>query len=195
MDHEEIRDWPPTPPLPGATWRDDADGPQPRLLIPLPPGDALPPILLLPFRDAPPLAGEEISRALSPTSRSSAPGPDAVPYSIWKKTWASAPAIRLSLLSLLVGYGFHPPCLKATNGIVLDKPGKALYVSLSSFRVIVLLQTFAKILERVMANRLSVEACIAGPLDLYQCGSLAGLSTSDACATLIDEIRTHQMAG
>ena len=53
-----------------------------------------------------------------------------------------APHIILELLAPLMAYGSHPLTLKRADGIVLDKPGKPSYDSPSSFRVIVLLQTF-----------------------------------------------------
>jgi len=106
-----------------------------------------------------------------------------------------APHLILDLLSPLVAHGFHPPALKMADGIVLDKPGKPSYDSPSYFRVIVLLQTFSKILERIMNSRLSCVGRVAGLLDPHKCGSLAGLSASDATSTLTHEIRTLQMAG
>ena len=106
-------------------------------------------------------------------------------------------ALRLihDLLAPLVAHCFHPPALKMGDGIVLDKPGKPSYDSPSSFGVIVLLQTISKILERIMNLRLSFVARLAGLLNPHQCGSLAGLSASDATTTLTHEIRTLQMAG
>ena len=105
---------------------------------------------------------------------------------------AIKPDILLDLLSPLVTFGYHPPCLKHANGVVLDKPGKPSYDTPTSFRIIVLLKTVSKILERIMTIRLSDMARKAGLLHPNQCGSLPGLSTSDACATLIHEIRTFQ---
>jgi len=46
-----------------------------------------------------------------------------------------------------------------------------------------------------MNSRLSCAARVAGLLNPHQCGSLAGLSASDATTTLTHEIRTLQMAG
>jgi len=92
----------------------------------------------------------------------------------------------------LVDFGYHPPSLKNANGIVLDKPGKASYDSPSSFRIIVLLKTISKILERVMAVRLSAIARSKGLLHPNQYRSLPGLSSTDACLTLTHEIRTLQ---
>jgi len=91
-----------------------------------------------------------------------------------------------------VEFGYHPPSLKKANGIVLDKPGKASYDSPSSFRIIVLLKTVSKILERVMTVRLSAITRSKGLLHPNQCGSLPGLSFTDACLMLTHEIRTLQ---
>jgi len=115
--------------------------------------------------------------------------------SVYKRINRVAPHLIYDLLAPLVAHGFHPPALKMANGIVLDKPGKPSYDLPSSFRVLVLLQTFSMILERIMNWRLSCVARLAGLLNPDPCGSLAGLSASDATTTLTHEIRTLQMAG
>jgi len=141
---------------------------------------------------ATPLSKDEIAHVLSKSSPSSAPGPDQVPYSAWKKINLITPSIILDLLSPLVDFGYHPPTLKTVNGVVLDKPGKASYDSPSSFRIIVLLKTISKILERVMTVRLSAIARSKCLLHPNQCGSLPGVSSSDACLNLIHEVRIFQ---
>jgi len=151
--------------------------------------------ILLPFRECLPLAPDEISRALARSSPSSAPGPDTIPNSVWKRVHRVAPHLIHNHLTPLVTYGSHPLTLKRADGIVLDKPGKPSYDSPSSFRVIVLLQTFSKILESIMNSRLSGVARATGLLNPHQCGSLAGLSASDAVTTLTHEVKTLQMAG
>jgi len=161
------------------------------------PGEPLRPVdsILLPFRDCPARAADEVGTALARSSPSLAPGPDMTPNSVWKRIHRVAPHLIHHLLAPLVAHGFHPPALKMADGIVLDKPGKPSYDSPSSFRLIVLLQTFSKILERIMNSRLSCVARLAGLLNPHQCGSLAGLSASDATTTLTHEIRTLQMPG
>ena len=150
--------------------------------------------ILLPFRECLPLAPDEISRVLARSSPSSAPGPDAIPNSVWKRVHRVAPHLIHDLLAPLVTYGSHPLTLKRADGIVLDKPGKPAYDSPSSFRLIVLLQTFSKTLERIMNSRLSGVARATGLLNPHQSGSLAGLSASDAVTTLTHEVKTLQMA-
>src|SRR5437879_4650450 len=61
------------------------------------------PSILRPFKHVPPLDKEEIQRALSKSSNSSAPGPDQIPYGVWKKVQSINPNILTSLL--------HPPIL------------------------------------------------------------------------------------
>jgi len=151
--------------------------------------------ILLPLRECLPLSKDEIVRALARSSPSSAPGPDMTPNSVWKRVHRVAPHLIQDLLAPLITYGSHPLTLKRADGIVLDKPGKPSYDSPSSFRVIVLLQTFSKILERIMNSRLSSVARASGLLNPHQCGSLAGLSASDAVTTLTHEVKTLQMAG
>jgi len=115
--------------------------------------------------------------------------------SVWKRIQQVAPHLIHDLLAPLVAHGFHPPALKMADGILLDKPGNPSYDSPSFFRVIVVLQTFSKIWERIMNSRLSFAARLAVLLNPHQCGSLAGLLASDPTSTLTHEIRTLQMAG
>ena len=139
-----------------------------------------------------PLTKEEITPALAKSSPSSAPGPDGVPYWVWKKVNTVNPSLLLDLLAPLVAFGHHPTTLKHAIGVVLDKPEKPSYDTPSSFRIIVLLKTVSKLLEGIITVRLTSRARQVGLLHPNQCGSLPGLSTSDAVATLTHEVRTIQ---
>jgi len=85
--------------------------------------------------------------------------------------------------------------MKKANGIVLDKPGKPSYHWPASFRVIVLLETVLKILERIVASRLSLVARTLKLVHSNQCGSLPALSSFDAALSLVDTVRTLQHPG
>ena len=151
-----------------------------------------PPPRLRPHKSAPPLTTDEIAAALSKCSPTLALGPDGIPYSTWKQVNKTNASILLQILAPLVLLGYHPASLNGSNGVVLDKPGKPSYGSPSSFRIIVLIQTCSKILERIIAARLLVAARLRGLLHRNQCGSLPGLSTYDACLTLTNDINTLQ---
>jgi len=116
------------------------------------------------------------------------------PNSVWKRVHRVAPDIIHDLLAPLVTYWSHLLTLKRADGIILDKPRKPSYPFPSSFRVIVLLQTFSKILERIMNSRLSCVARVSGLLNPHQCRPLAGLSASGATTTLTHEVKTLQIA-
>lgn len=60
----------------------------------------------------------------------------------------------------------------------------------TSFHMIVLLKRISKILEQVITVRLSAIARSTGVLRHNHCGSLPGLSSSDACLALTHEIIT-----
>jgi len=151
-----------------------------------------PPPWLRPHKTAPRLTMEEIASALSKCSPTSAPGPDWIPYSTWKQVNKTNPLIPLEILAPLFSLGYHPASLKGSNGVVLDKPGKPSYESPSSFRIIVLIRTISKVLDRIIAARLLTAARLKGLLHPNQCGSLSGLSTYDACLTPTNDVKTLQ---
>jgi len=162
----------------------------------LPPKEPFsPPPRLRPDKSAPPLTTNEIAAALFKCSPTSAPGPDGIPYSTWKQVNKINPSILLHILALLVLLGYHPASLKCSNRVVLDKPGKPSYKSPSSFRILVLIRTISKILERIIAARLLTAARLRALLHPNQCGSLPALSTYDACLTLTNDLRTGQTPG
>ena len=113
---------------------------------------------------AAPLPKAEVAAALAKSPLSSAPGPNGLPYSVWKKVKTIDPNLLLDLLAPLVTFGYHPTCLKHANGVDLDKPGKPSYDTLASFRIIVLLKTVSKVLERILTIRLTAMARQAGLL-------------------------------
>ena len=153
-----------------------------------------PPLILPAFKDILPVLPAEVSSALRISSNTSAHGPSGIPYSIWKQVYKANERLLPSLFTHLLTHGYHPLGMNKANGIVLDKPGKPDYRTSSSFRIIVLLETVSKILERLSALRL---ACATRSLDLLhpnQCGSLAALGCFDAVATLTHEVRLLQAA-
>jgi len=153
------------------------------------------PSILRPYKGCDPLLPGEITAALRKCSSSSTPGPDTIPYSVWKRVHLTVPWLLTDLLGPPKKFGYHPVSMKKANGIVLDKPSKPSYDSPASFRVIVLLQIVSKILERVVASRLSLIAWTLKLVHGKQCGSLAALSLFDAAISLVDTVRTLQRPG
>ena len=180
------------PRLPSFPDKDTPEGINTALLndfFPAPPPPTCADVNLSAYADYFPVSKEEIAAALAKSSSSGAPGPDTISYDVGKRIHKACPPLLTNLIGPILQYGHHPVSLKKANGIVLDKPGKASYDSPSSFRVIVRLETHSKIVERVTASRLSLLARACSLLHPHQTGSLPGLSTFDATATLSHEVR------
>ena len=129
---------------------------------------------------------------LGRSSPSSAPGLEAMPYSVWKRLHKLFPDILPDLTNPLVQRGYHPVSLKKAEGMVLDKPGKPSYDAPATYRVIVLLDTPLKIVERLIANRLSAQTRELGPIHRNQCSSLLSVSSFHAAVSLTHEVAIAQ---
>jgi len=153
-----------------------------------------PPLIVLAFRDVHPVSPAEVSPAVRKCSNMSAPSPSGIPYSIWKPVHKANERLLPSLFTPILTHGYHPLAMKKANGIVLDKPGTPDYRTPASIRIIVLLETVSKILERLSALLLAFAARSLGLLHPNQCGSLASLGCFDAVATLIHKVCLLQAA-
>jgi len=94
----------------------------------------------------------------------------------------------------MLEWGFHPPVLKMSTGVILPKPNKQDYNDCASFRVIALMQTFSKIAEWVVNTRLMDIAYKEGMYCINQTGSLPQRSTVDAVMSLQHWIKEAQFA-
>jgi len=137
----------------------------------------------------------EVSQALQKCSNSSAPGPDQVPYGVWKGIHAVNHHVILKLINHLLSWSIHPPSLKDSLGILLPKPAKGDYFAFASYRVIALMQTFSKIAERIINQRLIKFAKVNGLYSLRQTGSLPQRATFDAGISLRHWVQEAQAAG
>jgi len=86
---------------------------------------------------ADPLTADDIRHAPCQSFPSSAPGPDGIPYSVWKKVHRINRGILLYLLSPVVTFNYNPLSLKTANRVLLDKPGKSSNDTPASFRIMV----------------------------------------------------------
>ena len=153
-----------------------------------------PPLILPAFKDVPQLLPSEVASSLPKSSNTSAPGPSGIPESMWKRVHQANERLLLSLFTPLLTHGYYPEVIKKANRIVLGKPGKPDYCTPASFRIIVLLETVSKIRETHSALCVLSATGSLGLVHSNQCGSLAGLDSFDAVATLTHEVRLLQAA-
>ena len=77
---------------------------------------------------------------------------------MWKELWEYISDIILQLFISLVNLGHYPAAWKTAIIIVLKKPGKPDYTVPGAYRPISLLNTLGKLLEKVIARRLTFYA-------------------------------------
>ena len=100
-----------------------------------------------------------------------APGADGLPSAVWKEVWPVLQKQILALFTALVKLGAVPTSFKTTRILPLGKPDKLDYTIPKAYRPISLLSTLGKILELVIARRLSYWAETSGLLPTNQFGA------------------------
>jgi len=153
------------------------------------------PSILRPHKGCDHLFPREISAGLRKCCSCSRPGPDTIPYSVWKRVDLTTPRLLPDLLGTVLKSDYHSVFMNKGNSIVLDKPGKPSCDSPASFRVIFRLLTVSKSLDRVVTSRLSLVARSLKLVHHNQCGSLPTISSFKAALLLVDTVRTLQCPG
>jgi exonuclease III len=133
---------------------------------------------------------KEIHEALRHVAEDKAPGPDQIPNRILKdiKTWLTPHLLRIFNASIRNGY--HPKAWKASITIVLRKEDKGDYTSIDSYRPIALLNTMGKLLEIIIARKISELAETNNLLPETQMGARKSRSTETALHLLTEQIHT-----
>jgi len=137
---------------------------------------------------------EELTAILGALPTGKAPGPDGIPNEILK---ALSPEIAEGLaqgISKTLAGGTLPNRLKESTTIALRKEGKRDYSLPSSYRPIALENTLAKVVEKVLANRLSLAAEEHALLPWNQMGARKDRSTTSAIGLLTSCVQTAWQA-
>ena len=137
------------------------------------------------------ISEDDITRVIWRLKPDKAPGNDEITNRIVKlavktlgKQWA-----RLFTACLLLGH--HPQAFRTAVTVVLRKPGKPDYSNPAAYRPIALLNTLGKVLETIVAGRVSVLAERHSLLPDEQYGARLGRSTEDALLNLQETIHAE----
>ncbi|EED11836.1 polymerase, putative [Talaromyces stipitatus ATCC 10500] len=146
--------------------------------------------LVLPLEKIPwhPITELEVYWSLKATKRMTAPGEDEIITLVWKHLWPYLWKVITYIFTKSVELGYYPHRWKRARIIVLRKSGKPDYGSPEAYRPISLLNTLGKVLEAVMARRLSFWAESYKLLPDTQFGGRPGRNTEQALLTLANAI-------
>ncbi|GCB25864.1 probable RNA-directed DNA polymerase from transposon X-element [Aspergillus awamori] len=117
-----------------------------------------------------------------------APGRDGIPTLVWKDLWMYLKETITTVFTKSVDLGYYPRQWKQARIVVLRKPGKPDYSAPGAYRPISLLNTLGKLLDAVMARRLSYWAERFKLLPDTQFGGRPGRNTEQALLVLANAV-------
>ena len=138
---------------------------------------------------------KEIDDALDDTSNTSAPGISGLNYKVLKWAYSLCPIAIRSVIEASVRLGIYHPRWKSALVVAVLKPGKKDYSSPCSHRPIQLIECLRKLVEKIVAKRLTFDA---GKFDLLPFNQFSGRSNSlclDASLSLTHDIQTARHKG
>jgi ribonuclease HI len=142
----------------------------------------------------PPLSKSELEYACTSAAKGKAPGPDGISMEMVIHAYKAIPHLFFFLYSGLFNSGYHPSCWRIATGAVLTKPKKEDYSAPKAYRVISLLNTLGKVLERLIARRLGHLAETSPLLHPTQIGGRLQKSAVDASLSLTSLIQDNRAA-
>lgn len=140
-------------------------------------------------RDNPDVTVEEIGYAVHRIKPWKAPGTDGLPHVVWREVWSVLKRWIHAIFSASLRLGSMPAPWRIARILPLRKPDKPDYTIPEAYRPISLLSTLGKILELVVARRLSYWAETHNLLPTNQFGARPRRSCEQALVILTESIK------
>src|SRR6266487_1374936 len=119
-----------------------------------------------------------------------APSITGIPHLVIQESLEVTALVLTTLFQACIDQGYHPKEFKQACTIVLQKPGKADYTLPENYCLIALLECLGKVLERVVATKLTMLAKLYKLLPQYQIGGRRQRNTLTALELLIEQTHT-----
>ncbi|KAJ6032769.1 hypothetical protein N7540_003501 [Penicillium herquei] len=143
----------------------------------------------LPF---PPITVQEINDVIRHAPPDKAPGPDAIPNRVWKLLLSGCSLfgdLLTSIFDACVRLGYNPRHFQESTTVTLRKGGPRDYRLPKSYRPIALMNTLGKLLEAVVATRISYAVEEHSLLPKTHLGGRKGISVDHAIQLILSEVR------
>jgi hypothetical protein len=132
------------------------------------------------YQQSHPVTAREVQHAISHLKYGTSVGPDGISYTTLRHCHETTPRTLPLRFNACLTYAVHPPEWKVANCVVIPKPGKSSYSLPKSYRPISLQSCFGKLLEAIVAKRLTHVAHQCGATHPSQMGAQPENSTVDA---------------
>jgi len=136
----------------------------------------------------PPIGARELREALRNLAAESAPGTDGLDVDTIRCIGSEIEDRLLAIVNRCIEIGYFPCAWKFGKVTVLRKPNREDRADPSSYRPICVLNTLAKIVERLIHSRLTWEAKTSKWFSDHQHGFVDGHSTETAAHSLVNQI-------
>ncbi|CAA7271389.1 unnamed protein product [Cyclocybe aegerita] len=150
-----------------------------------------------PVREWADFSEHELLSALEGCSNSSAPGPDHVTWVHLKELLKDKHVLALFIVlaNACLRVGHWPRIFKESLSVIVPKLSKPSYAVPKAFRPIVLLITFGKLIEKMIANRIQFDTVKHDIFHPNQLGGICQRSTEDAGLILTHLMRAGWVKG
>jgi len=138
---------------------------------------------------------EEIMECLNATSNTSAPGLSGLNYKVWKWVMSVAPDQLTAIIRASIKLGIHHPSWKQSLIAVIPKNNKKDMALPKSHRPIQLIECLGKIVEKVMAKRVTFNLGKYNLMPFNQFGGRSHSSCLDAALSLTHDIMEARARG
>ncbi len=142
------------------------------------------------FEMSPAVSEKELREVLQRLPNGKAPGPDGIPNETLRSLADTVSADLADTISQIFEAGDLPATLKESTTVVLKKDKKKDYSLANSYRPIALENTLAKVIEKILATRITEEAENRGLIPWNQMGARKKRSTLSAIELLTGSIQT-----
>jgi hypothetical protein len=136
------------------------------------------------------VTSQELDSILRTIKKDKAPGEDGIPNRFLTELGKPLSSALAELFQQCLKTGYYPVHFRKAQTVILRKPGKTSYDEPGSWRPIALLSTIGKLLETLIAKRLSSTAEKHNLISRTQMGNRPGRSTETGLQLVIEQVHS-----